>query len=1054
MKSKIKIINTFVIILLFLIVRANVNAQSKSLSLNSGAEADEYIWEYNNPSWVTGDDWTMEAWVKFDDFSNNENHIFRLGGQLYVNWQGYVLTTVGSYTEQALSTNTWYHFAYVRTATGTKVYLNGSLIISGGADPGSATMLYIGCYSGDNPNTHLSGQIDEFRLWNDARTQEEINKYNRVELTGLEDDLLIYYNFNNGSGNSNVTDRAGGDDNGYLENMESSDWNSTGAPLSKVFYVADSGSDLNDGISESSAWRSIEFAATQAVAGDTVYVKAGTYNNENVVVSNSGTSGAKIIFEGYKNTPGDITNTEWWSYPDALDATEMPLLIGNSRSTGGSAFSMLTKKYILIKNFQIKNYSDGILLSWSGSAGNNSAENIIVENIGPGNSPSGVGITAVYGSGFSINNCTIINADGQGISLTYTTNSTIDGCKVYCDEPTDGTDYYIIITSNDGGSGAEPFANNNTVKNCYIQRADSIPHGGAGIGMKGTCENNIIENCTAKNLKNAAFYVRHSGANNNEIKNCIAIGGNQGDGFIVRDGAHHNKFINCKTDGCGIAVGFYSAGEDSTALTTGNDNEFYNCLFSKTKYAQMYIGSSDYVKETKNNSFINCVFDDGTYLFNAVQNSSNNSMANCIVTNIDNYKNGSASLTFNYTNSDFYQNGFSAPAGSNLITSDPLFVNLANADYHLQSGSPCINAGLADTAGLGLPSTDYEGNARIVGGTIDMGIYESTVLPQNYALEFNTDTDSTKNEGVVVLTGYSGLTKCTIEAWIKPYGYENGSNEENVILRHSTQGESISIYDNDSHNLSWETFTAQGNTTIPLNVWTHIALVAENDSLIAMYVNGESETVSGSKNISMPNGDIVIGNYNMGCTASELRFIGAIDELRIWDDIRTQTEVQNNKNKILTGSESNLIGYWDFNDGSGTTLTNKVSGGANGTLMNMEVNGEASDWVTGVGSLAKQAANKNTEKDNAIPVKYELSQNYPNPFNPTTTINFSLPVTQNVKLTVFDILGEKVAELVNGKLEAGNHSVTFNAKNLSSGIYIYKITAGKFVSVKKLMLLK
>ena len=68
MKSKIKIINTFVIILLFLTVRANVNAQSKSLSLNSGAEADEYIWEYNNPSWVTGDDWTMEARVKFDDF--------------------------------------------------------------------------------------------------------------------------------------------------------------------------------------------------------------------------------------------------------------------------------------------------------------------------------------------------------------------------------------------------------------------------------------------------------------------------------------------------------------------------------------------------------------------------------------------------------------------------------------------------------------------------------------------------------------------------------------------------------------------------------------------------------------------------------------------------------------------------------------------------------------------------------------------------------------------------------------------------------------------------
>jgi len=88
------------------------------------------------------------------------------------------------------------------------------------------------------------------------------------------------------------------------------------------------------------------------------------------------------------------------------------------------------------------------------------------------------------------------------------------------------------------------------------------------------------------------------------------------------------------------------------------------------------------------------------------------------------------------------------------------------------------------------------------------------------------------------------------------------------------------------------------------------------------------------------------------------------------------------------------------------------------------------------------------------PTRFVLEQNYPNPFNPTTVIEFALPKQAAVKLSVYNILGEKVAELVNGTLSAGYHSVSFNASDLSSGIYIYKITAGNFVSVKKMMLLK
>ena len=94
------------------------------------------------------------------------------------------------------------------------------------------------------------------------------------------------------------------------------------------------------------------------------------------------------------------------------------------------------------------------------------------------------------------------------------------------------------------------------------------------------------------------------------------------------------------------------------------------------------------------------------------------------------------------------------------------------------------------------------------------------------------------------------------------------------------------------------------------------------------------------------------------------------------------------------------------------------------------------------------------EIDNLIPNSYKLSQNYPNPFNPTTNIEFSIPNSEYVSIKVYDVLGNVVADLANQNFAAGNYSVDFNASSLTSGIYIYSITAGNFISTKKMMLIK
>ncbi len=94
------------------------------------------------------------------------------------------------------------------------------------------------------------------------------------------------------------------------------------------------------------------------------------------------------------------------------------------------------------------------------------------------------------------------------------------------------------------------------------------------------------------------------------------------------------------------------------------------------------------------------------------------------------------------------------------------------------------------------------------------------------------------------------------------------------------------------------------------------------------------------------------------------------------------------------------------------------------------------------------------EIDVGTPIEYELSQNYPNPFNPSTTIKFSIPEKGNVKLLVYNILGETVATLLNEAKEAGVHTISYNAAELKSGIYFYKLESGNFLQVKKMNLVR
>ena len=118
------------------------------------------------------------------------------------------------------------------------------------------------------------------------------------------------------------------------------------------------------------------------------------------------------------------------------------------------------------------------------------------------------------------------------------------------------------------------------------------------------------------------------------------------------------------------------------------------------------------------------------------------------------------------------------------------------------------------------------------------------------------------------------------------------------------------------------------------------------------------------------------------------------------------------------------------------------------------VGGFADDTLKGAAWVFTRAVSSARASGDGSPLHFRLGQNYPNPFNPATTIAFVLPAPSVARLSVFDILGREVSVLLDQRMDAGVHEVTFDGSNLASGVYFYRLRAGEFVATKRLLLLR
>lgn len=343
-----------------------------------------------------------------------------------------------------------------------------------------------------------------------------------------------------------------------------------------AYYVTTAGNDGNDGRSEANAFRTITHGVGVLSAGDTLYVKAGDYGNEEVSINASGSEAAPIVIEGYRVTPGDSPRIQRFDHTSEHDASVMPLLRGSSRASGVSL--RVHGDYVHLRNIQVTNFFGGVYVYGSYDV----VDNVLATNFGDLASDYSGGGFWLEGHHNTARNTVMVDAGGQGVTIQGH-HHVYEFSKIYGTSNADanGMDYYLII------DGQTMQSDDNLVRNNYMERVGNVEHGGHGFNAEGDVERNLFENNTAVNLNGGGFMVRHSEVENNVFRNNTILGGY---GLLARDGAHDNLFENIRIIGARYPFWFIDTLEDplNTEHIGGESNTFRNITIEDTRDSVFY----------------------------------------------------------------------------------------------------------------------------------------------------------------------------------------------------------------------------------------------------------------------------------------------------------------------------------------------------------------------------------------------------------------------------------------------------------------------------------
>jgi hypothetical protein len=311
---------------------------------------------------------------------------------------------------------------------------------------------------------------------------------------------------------------------------------------------------------------------------------------------------------------------------------------------------------------------------------------------------------------------------------------------------------------------------------------------------------------------------------------------------------------------------------------------------------------------------------------------------------------------------------------------------------------------------------------------------------------------------MVVITASPSLNltdRFTVEAWIRPSGWgENpGTGFGRIMDKNAIRLLTLKSNPFLGDNTVCLWLLTQGGTSlsaipessIVLDTWQHIAASYDgNTGEVKMYLNGCEQSLTQT---SPPSGilndnleiDLIAGNS----ISQNDTFDGVIDELRVWNSVRTGGEIQSFMNQYLNGDEPGLAGYWRMNEGNGQFINDLTVYGNDGVLVSTQ-------WVAGA-----PMGQTNAHEPSGIGRDYDLSAVvYPNPFNALISISYNLPYESLVEIDIYNLLGQRIANIAKGVKPAGHNVSNWRPRGHPSGIYYYKINFSDGAATGKILLLK
>lgn len=370
------------------------------------------------------------------------------------------------------------------------------------------------------------------------------------------------------------------------------------------------------------------------------------------------------------------------------------------------------------------------------------------------------------------------------------------------------------------------------------------------------------------------------------------------------------------------------------------------------------------------------------------------------------------------------KNGFE---GEGNIDTNPLFIDAENGDFHLQSNSPCIDAGTAfyiwegDTL-VNLSTDDYVGYAP------DMGAFE--FVP--YSLCGDVDLN-----GSVQAYDASTILKYLV-------GYLELDHQQllNANVSSDTTVSALDAYLILQHVVGLI-------TSMPYDT-TNGLLLASGD--IEMSDGGIQPGQSAEVPLYLTNVSNILSFEGTVTFKPEHLTLDTLIWSEISDGLVIETKAEN--------GEIKFAGVGSVSDGQiGVFATLRFTVNENFSESKTAVSLTKIRWneepiMENVAAARLTNSLVGTDFPPGIPAEFNLSQNYPNPFNPKTTISFQLPKSVFVNLSIYNITGQLVKILINEPKNAGYYNIEWNVKNVDSGIYFYRIQAGEFSSVKKCIVVK